>query len=335
MEKIKDIFRDNEVKTACLAALEGRGELERALELIYIRGFEHCITLPGSEKLFAARLMEMQREYSEQLAACGKDPRSWLDKQLEITADSGINTDYLCAALCRVTAEQHGDKWQKQEMEKLLLDRAKFEHSAEENRRLMEAFAAVPLEGIFEAPRLNGTLSRERGEALAAILAMALYVKIKREPPEYIPADMSFDAVSLWSRAAVEARFIYQSGADEREKREKLSDSAMVGAVMGCQYMGVGSWQIMSLCAAALLMLGYLLEKLTRLVLRELPLEQTEEEKAIKAVEEREYDMEKGMISLLRKEKQGREEKWMQQELEKILHRENEDEEGIRIKETN
>ena len=30
-----------------------------------------------------------------------------------------------------------------------------------------------------------------------------------------------------------------------------------------------------------------------------------------------------------------KEEKWMQQELEKILHREKEDEEGIRIKETN
>lgn len=328
MERIKNIFNDNEIKAACLAALEEQGELERALELIYTKGFEDSITVPESEKLFSARLMEMQREYSAQLAAYGENPRSWLEKQLELTAESGMNVDMLCSALCRVAAEEHGDKWQKQEMENLLSIRSRSKHSDEENLRLAGSFASVPLEGIFGRRPLARRLSRESGEALTAIVAMALYVKIKTAPESHIPADMSFDAVCLWCRAAVEAQFMYQREENEDKLREELSGGAMVGAVMSCQYMGVNTWKVMGLCAAALLMLGYLLEKLLRLIQNELPLERLEQATGLKEVESREYDLDKGLIARLKtehREREAREQEWMQQELQKILHRKADD----------
>lgn len=241
MEFIQELLQETELRQLCVAALLEEGKLPDALEAILRMGFGDQPYVEGAAAEFAQRLLAVQQEYTAQRELFQRDPDAWAADQLEIAENPTLMT----CALAALTEDLHGKAGQQAEFRKLLERRARQGASKKENRALLVIFAQTSLTGLFPGG-LEPELPREMLLRAAALGAMCGYVALKREPPERVSPEISFDAASVWGLAAVEVLCGEQGDASLPQA------AAVVAGTMSAQYMYARDWQVLLGCMVSL-----------------------------------------------------------------------------------
>lgn len=212
--------------------LENESEVISLLEAIYEAGFRDTIQIPGSERQFALRTLEIVKKTETEIVEYMKNPDIWLKKALESTMGEG---DFLVLGIGNFSAVSHcKESWEIYDDQILLRRRMTMVGSMAENLGYMKIYSQHP--AVHLCLRIIERESyRIPTNTLKAIFGMTTYAIAKNMCAHKLEPRLSFDAINIMCSSIVMCSGLQ----DESGDVEYCKAAMTVGGILACMCMNV------------------------------------------------------------------------------------------------